>query len=210
MNQRFLSKQSQGGPWRALPVFFAVFGIIGCGPIVFEDQSAITVPGEAPEAPKPVVKETPKRVEVRDNRIEIREKIQFDVNKATIRSESFSLMDEIAETIRKHPHIKKISIEGHASSEGSDTHNLRLSDKRAKAVMEYLVQKSGIAKEMFTAKGYGETKPISDNETEEGREKNRRVEFLIVEQEVTHTKYEVDPETGKRTVLEKKTDKVTN
>ena len=78
--------------------------------------------------------------------------------------------------------IKKISIEGHASSDGDDNANLALSDRRAKSVMDYLVKK-GVKADRLTAKGYGEQKPIADNGSEEGRVKNRRVEFNITERE---------------------------
>ncbi len=177
-----------------------------CGPTIFEDKSALTIIGDPPPLPPPPppVVEKPKRVEVRDNAIVINEKIQFDVNKATIREESHSLLKEIGDTIKENKHIKKISIEGHASAEGDDRKNMKLSDARAKSVMKYLIDNEGIPKEMLTAKGFGETKPIADNETEDGREKNRRVEFIITEQDITQRKVEVDPETGKETVLEEK------
>ncbi|HEY0466434.1 MAG TPA: OmpA family protein, partial [Polyangiaceae bacterium] len=147
------------------------------------------------------------RVELRDNKIEIHEKIQFEVNKATILEASFSLLNEIGDVIKKATHAKKIAIEGHASAEGDKNLNLKLSDARAKAVMKYLVD-HGIEKERLTAKGYGSSKPIADNETEEGREKNRRVEFNIIEQDVTSKKIEIDPKTGKEKVLEEKVSEV--
>lgn len=185
----------------------AALQLAACGPTVFEDASALTVIGEPPPPPpKPkVVVEKPKRVEVQDNRIVINEKIQFDFNKATIKPESDSLMQEIIKVIKDHPHIKKLAIEGHTSSEGSDKYNLKLSDKRAKAVMDYLVKKGELPKEMFTAKGFGESKPIAEESTEEGKEKNRRVEFNITEQDVTRKKVAVDPESGEKTVIEVKT-----
>jgi OOP family OmpA-OmpF porin len=116
---------------------------------------------------------------------------------------SFSLLDEIAGVIKNAPHIKKVAIEGHASAEGNKAVNLKLSDDRAKSVMKYLVDK-GIEKERLTAKGYGSTKPIAENDSEEGREKNRRVEFNIVEQDVTQKKVEIDATTGKEKVVEEK------
>ena len=181
--------------------------LAACGPTVFEDATTLTVVGDPPPPPpKPkVVIAKPKRVEVQDNRIVINEKIQFDFNKATIKSESDSLMQEIIKVIKDHPHIKKLAIEGHTSSEGSDKYNLKLSDKRAKAVMDYLVKKGELAKEMFTAKGFGEGKPIAEESTEEGKEKNRRVEFNITEQDVTRKKVSIDPESGEKTVVEEKT-----
>lgn len=162
-------------------------------------------PLPAPPPPKPEPKPEPKRVEVRDNKIEIREKIQFELAKADIKAESHDLLNEIVQVIKDNPHIKKIAIEGHASSDGNDDFNMKLSDDRSKSVMKYLVDK-GIADKKLTAKGFGETKPIADNETEEGREKNRRVEFNIVEQDVTKKKVEID-KSGKEKVVEESTDK---
>jgi outer membrane protein OmpA-like peptidoglycan-associated protein len=191
----------------------AALQLVACGPTVFEDATALTVLGDPPPPPpkpKVVVAEKPKRVVVEDNRIVINEKIQFDFNKATIKAESDSLMQEIIKVIKDHPHIKKLAIEGHTSSEGSDKYNLKLSDKRAKAVLEYLVKKGELPKEMFTAKGFGETKPIGDEATEEGKEKNRRVEFNITEQDVTRRKVQVDPESGEKIVVDEKTKTVTS
>jgi OOP family OmpA-OmpF porin len=156
--------------------------------VEFQGKSTLSVVGTPPAAPAVVV--APPRVEVRDNKIEIREKIQFDYNKATIKEESFSLMKEIAEVMTKNTHLKRIQIEGHASSEGSAAHNTRLSDDRAKAVMAWLTA-NGVAADRLTAIGFGIDRPIADNGTETGREANRRVEFLIVEQVLTKQKVEV-------------------
>ena len=179
----------------------------GCaGTKVFEGQTAFSVmgtppaPPAAPPPPPPKKDEPPPRVEVRENKIEIHEKIQFEYNKATIKPESFSLLDEITDVIKKNPHIKKIQIEGHASSEGNAAYNKALSDRRAKSVMKYLVD-HGIEAARLTAKGFGSEKPIATNDTEEGREQNRRVEFNILEQDVTQKKVQVDPNTGKEKVL---------
>jgi OOP family OmpA-OmpF porin len=98
--------------------------------------------------------------------------------------------------------VQKVSIEGHASGEGEAQHNLALSKARAEAVRAFLVKK-GISADRLASAGFGETKPIASNDTEEGREKNRRVEFRITKQEVTKEKVEVDPSTGKETIVEK-------
>jgi len=182
----------------------------GCGRVIaFEGATPINIAGDPPPPPPPPEPEPepeppkpPPRVEVRDNKIEIREKIQFEYNKADIKEVSFDLLNEIAQVIKDNPHIKKIQIEGHASSDGNDAYNMALSDRRAKAVMKYLVDKGGIDAARLVAKGFGETKPIADNETEEGREKNRRVEFNIIEQDVTKKKVEIDESTGKEKVVE--------
>jgi outer membrane protein OmpA-like peptidoglycan-associated protein len=100
----------------------------------------------------------PPRVEVRDHKIEIHQKIQFDDNRATIRSASFELMDEIGTVIAKNPQIKRIRIEGHASAEGSRRHNVTLSAARARSVAKYL-RDHGVAAGELVAVGYGSDRP---------------------------------------------------
>jgi outer membrane protein OmpA-like peptidoglycan-associated protein len=137
---------------------------------------------------------------VRDNQIVINEKVQFEYNSSKIMEVSFSLLDEVAKVIKEHPQIQLIEVQGHASAEGSDSYNLKLSDKRARAVHMYLEKKAGIDKKMLQSKGYGETVPIADNETEDGKEKNRRVEFHILKQDVKQTKVEVDDKGNEKVV----------
>jgi outer membrane protein OmpA-like peptidoglycan-associated protein len=156
----------------------------GCAPQVFGDDTGIAILGSAPPpvaAPEP---EPQKRVEVRENKIVINEKVQFELDSDKILPVSHDLLNEVAKVIKDNPQIKAIEVEGHASAEGSDDHNQKLSDRRAKAVMKYLTKTAGTPKAMLTSKGYGETRPIADNETEDGREKNRRVEFTITQQDV--------------------------
>lgn len=154
------------------------------GTTQFRDDAAFVIaapkpePKPEPEKPKP---EKPKRVEVKESKIEINEKIQFAYNDSKILPASDSLLTEIADVLKANPQLTKILIEGHASSDGDDKHNMELSDKRAKAVREALVAK-GVKAEVLEAKGFGETKPIASNDTDEGKEKNRRVEFTIVKQ----------------------------
>lgn len=186
---------------RAMGLVVAL-ALVGCGgTTVFQGQTPFTVAGSPPPPPPPKEPEPKPRVEVRDNKIEIHEKIQFDYNKATIKPVSHSLLDEVVDVIKKHPHIKKIRVEGHASSEGDAEYNLKLSDRRAKSVKDYLVE-HGIPDNALTSQGYGATRPIADNDTEAGREKNRRVEFNITEQDITKKKVEIDPKTGKERVIE--------
>ena len=208
-NHRIPGHRRPMRPWVALLATALVMPMLACGPTVFEDKTALTVIGDPPPPPpKPEVVEAPKRVKVTDNAVEIDEKIEFEQDKAVIREVSFSLLKEVAEEVLANPHIKKISIEGHASAEGDTDHNLDLSKRRAKAVMEHLIKVDNIPEAMLTSKGWGESKPIASNDTEEGREDNRRVEFIITDQDVTHKKVEVDPETGEETVLEEKTTSV--
>lgn len=171
----------------------------GCGqPVAFQGQSTLAIVGTppAPEPPPP----DPPRVVVRDNKIEIREKIQFDFDKATIKDASFGLMNEIVDVVAKHPQIRRIRIEGYASSEGDPQHNRTLSDDRAKSVMKYLTD-HGIPATRLAAMGYGADRPVADNTTEAGREQNRRVEFAILEQDVTRKTVEIDPKTGAEKVV---------
>jgi outer membrane protein OmpA-like peptidoglycan-associated protein len=130
-------------------------------------------------AKQPALPPEPVKAKIVEERIEITEKVQFAYNEATILSASDDLLNDVATVMKQHPEVKKIRIEGHASSEGNDKYNKDLSDRRAKAVMEFLV-KVGVAEDRMEAIGYGEERPIADNETEEGREKNRRVEFNII------------------------------
>ena len=187
---------------RLLPLGL-LMAMVACGPIAFEDATALTVAGEAPAPPEP--EPEPKRVELRDNKIIINEKVQFEFNKARILPESDSLLAEVAQVIKDNPQIKKLLVEGHASSEGADDYNLKLSQKRAQAVREHLIQKGGISEDMLASEGFGETRPIADNETDAGREKNRRVEFTITEQEVVQKKVEINPETGEEEVVDQQT-----
>jgi len=118
------------------------------------------------------------RVVVTDTKIEIKETIFFETGRATIKSVSYGLLDEVAKALETHPSIR-IRIEGHTDSQGKDRYNLKLSRARAASVRKYLIGR-GVAKRRMVSEGYGETRPISDNRTAEGRAENRRVEFVIV------------------------------
>ena len=122
------------------------------------------------------------RVVVESGSIRILEKIYFEFGKATIQERSSSLIEEIAATIDSHPELLKIRVEGHTDSVGGDMNNLRLSQSRADAVVEALVQR-GIDRSRLDGVGFGEMRPIGTNDTEEGRAENRRVEFIIVDRE---------------------------
>ncbi len=139
----------------------------------------VTASPPAPPPPPPPPP-PPKRVEVKKEKIQVNEKIHFDFNKATIKPDSYNLLDEIADVILKHPELKKISIEGHTDSIGTPKYNLKLSKERATAVRDYLVNK-GVEPDRLVTEGFGLERPIADNETEEGRAQNRRVEFNIIE-----------------------------
>jgi outer membrane protein OmpA-like peptidoglycan-associated protein len=108
--------------------------------------------------------------------------IYFESGKATLRPESYAVLQDAAKILTDNPKIK-VEIQGHTDNIGSEAFNQTLSEKRAYAVIDYLVKTLGIAPERLVAKGYGDTKPIASNETQEGRALNRRVDFVILQQE---------------------------
>src|SRR5450432_788002 len=102
----------------------------------------------------------------------------FDNDKFDLRSESFIELDRVVQLLKENPAIE-IELSAHTDSNGSDEHNFKLSDNRAKSVREYIISK-GIDAKRMVSHGYGETKPVATNETDEGRQLNRRVEFTIM------------------------------
>ncbi|MGG9961552.1 OmpA family protein [Ferruginibacter sp. SUN106] len=102
--------------------------------------------------------------------------INFDVNKANIKPESMGTLNSIVQIMKDNPDIK-FEVGGHTDSDGDDVLNLKLSQARADAVRSQLIS-MGIDAARLTAKGFGKTKPISDNTTPEGKANNRRVEFV--------------------------------
>jgi OmpA-OmpF porin, OOP family len=102
----------------------------------------------------------------------------FDFDKSILRDESFPELDRVVKMMNENPDIV-IEISGHTDDKGSIEYNQKLSEARAKAVVEYILQKN-IDKKRLEFKGYGKTKPITDNDTEVGRQLNRRVEFIII------------------------------
>ena len=105
--------------------------------------------------------------------------VNFDFNKSSLTANARTILDSVAEGLNKRSDIK-VELDGHTDSKGSDAYNLRLSQQRADSVRRYLAGK-GIAADRLTAKGMGESAPVADNETDEGRELNRRVELKVLE-----------------------------
>lgn len=122
------------------------------------------------------------RVEVTAGAIKISERIYFDTGLATIQARSHSLLDEIAGVLKANPRIKKVRVEGHTDNVGNDANNLRLSQARADSVRKYLVA-AGIESQRLESRGFGESYPVTDNSTPEGRASNRRVEFIIIDRD---------------------------
>ena len=103
--------------------------------------------------------------------------IYFDFNKSTIRKESMPVIKEIAELLNANTDLV-VSIDGHTDNIGTENYNLKLSEKRAAAVMQVLEDTYWIDSGQLSFAGYGESKPVQTNDTENGRAKNRRVEVV--------------------------------
>ncbi|MBW8307275.1 MAG: OmpA family protein [Thiobacillus sp.] len=103
------------------------------------------------------------------------EGVNFDFDKATLRQEDIGSLDNDVATLKSWGDVD-IEVAGHTDSMGSDAYNMKLSKQRAEAVRNFLISR-GVAADRLTAKGYGESQPVADNATEEGRFKNRRVEL---------------------------------
>lgn len=107
--------------------------------------------------------------------------VYFDTSKSNVKGTSATTLDKLAGIFNEYPK-SYILVEGHTDSAGPDDYNLKLSQQRAESVTKYLISK-GIAASRFTTKWYGESQPRGDNETTEGKAKNRRVELAIVADE---------------------------
>ncbi len=154
-------------------VAFAVLGIsqlAGCAPRVFADGTTFAIVGTPPAVEQVAV----------PSRIELREKVQFALDSDRILEVSHGVLDEAVAEILAEPRIRRIRVEGHASADGNDAHNLDLSARRAQSVRAYLID-HGVAADVLVAEGFGETRPIADNESAEGRDLNRRVELHVIE-----------------------------
>ena len=156
-----------------------VGGALGC--LLTKDEVTAAPPPAPPpppseprvEAPPPPVREI-KRFVLRG--------VNFDYDKANIRSDARAILDEAAQTLKDNPDIT-VSVEGHTDAIGSDSYNQALSERRAQAAKAYLVSK-GIAASRLSTEGRGEQDPIADNmrngrDNPEGRAMNRRVEMKV-------------------------------
>ena len=161
----------------------------GCPAPKDTDGDGIIDPDDAcpsqagPADPDPKKNGCPK-AKIEGKEIKILERVEFETNKAIIRPVSEGVLNAVRAILEKHPEIKKVSVEGHTDNRGNRAYNMKLSRGRAKAVVEWLVGR-GIERGRFQSKGFGPTKPIAPNDTDEGRQKNRRVEFHIVSGKVT-------------------------
>ena len=126
-----------------------------------------------PKEPK-VIKEVPP--EIQQTMIELSDAL-FAFDKFDLNAEAREMLDRVVSWLSDHPELK-VEIGGHTDSRGSDAYNQKLSENRAKAVYDYFVS-HGIDASRLSYKGYGESRPIATNETDEGRQRNRRVELQL-------------------------------
>ena len=108
----------------------------------------------------------------------ILENIFFDLDKYDLKDKSVTELQKIVRFLKENPGLK-VEVSGHTDNSGAETYNLQLSERRARAVYDYLVA-NGISSDRLQLRGYGAGKPIADNNTEEGKQKNRRIEFKLI------------------------------
>jgi len=118
-----------------------------------------------------------KKITVGKDKLELKERLYFAWNQATVQEVSFPVLDEVVQALKDNKSFR-VQVEGHSSSEGGDDRNQTLSEKRAAAVLDYLVA-HGISKDRLDSKGFSSSVPADTNATVAGRENNRRVEFLV-------------------------------
>jgi outer membrane protein OmpA-like peptidoglycan-associated protein len=145
----------------------------------YAPEDVFAAPSDSDEAERAAAKAI-RDIEDRVGRGEL-PKIQFEFDKADITPESTPTLDLIADVLRSDEHLK-LMINAHCDAVGSDEYNLDLSKRRAKSVSDYLASK-GVLPPSMRFHGFGASKPIASNATEEGRAKNRRVEFYIMTRE---------------------------
>ncbi|MFL5319146.1 MAG: OmpA family protein [Myxococcaceae bacterium] len=117
-------------------------------------------------------------VTLESDRIRVKGNVQFETASAQIQKQSYGLLDEVANVLKKNPKIGPVMIEGHTDNRGGRNYNIDLSERRAKSVEDYLV-KRGIERKRLSHKGFGFDQPVATNDTPLGRAKNRRVDFRL-------------------------------
>jgi OmpA-OmpF porin, OOP family len=159
----------------------------GCPLPKDSDKDTIFDPEDAcPQTPGPRDPDPKKNgcpaARVEQGQIKILERVEFENNSAKIRPESERILQAVLTVMTEHPEFTKLSVEGHTDNRGAAGHNLDLSRRRAASVMKWLTD-HGVAKSRLESKGLGMTKPIDTNDSDIGRQNNRRVEFHILEKD---------------------------
>jgi len=153
----------------------AVGGALLCGlagHYLWDPEETATPPPPPPPTPAPLPPPVSRKIVLRG--------VHFDFDRSEIRSDSRPVLDEAASALKENSNVR-ISVEGHTDNVGSDAYNEKLSVRRAEAVFRYMVNQ-GISPERMEVIGYGESRPVADNDTDSGRAQNRRVELHVVNQ----------------------------
>lgn len=159
----------------------------GCPKLPDRDRDGIVDPEDAcPDEPGVESGDSQRRgcqpprpkVTLERAQIAISEQVQFETGTALIRDDSSALLQQVADVLHTHPELESCEVAGHTDDTGTPELNRQLSEARARAVMAWLVA-HGVEPRRLSARGYGETRPIAENTSDEGRARNRRVEFLI-------------------------------
>jgi outer membrane protein OmpA-like peptidoglycan-associated protein len=133
-------------------------------------------------SPDPKKNGCPQFIRLEGSVVRVLQQVHFATASTTILPESFPMLQEIANLLKANPQIHRMTIDGHTDDRGEADMNKRLSDGRAASVMKWLVQ-HGVEQDRLESHGYGEERPIADNNTNEGRASNRRVEFKILDED---------------------------
>jgi outer membrane protein OmpA-like peptidoglycan-associated protein len=142
-----------------------------------KEDSCPDLPGTAANYGCPIT--IKQLVVIRNERIEILDRIYFQTGKAKLHRRSFPLLDQVAFLLKGHAELLTVQVEGHTDNLGRAATNLALSQARADAVIGYLA-KTGVDPSRLRARGFGSNKPVADNASRAGRERNRRVEFNVI------------------------------
>ena len=126
------------------------------------------------------------KAQIEAGQIKIIEQVQFATKSAKILPASDAVLSAVLEILKAHPEITKVSVEGHTDNRGGKGYNKDLSKRRAASVVKWLTDK-GIDQKRLSSAGFGLDRPLDTNDTEEGRQKNRRVEFHIQSNEGSTT-----------------------
>jgi len=139
---------------------------------------------KCPDQPGPAPDGCPRKytlVEVKKDRIAIKQQVHFQTAKWAIMPDSYALLEQVVQVLRDYPKMR-VSVEGHTDNVGGELANMKLSQARAASVRTWIISQ-GIAEDRLEAVGYGTTKPIASNKTVKGRSQNRRTEFRIISME---------------------------
>ena len=155
----------------------------GCPDLDNDADGLLDVDDACPDEAGPLDNDgCPVRVIIEETQLRILEKVYFAFDSAVIEERSHAVLDEVARVLEAHPEIALIRVEGHTDSRGPEEYNMWLSDRRASAVVEYLVNEAGVSPDRLVSEGFGETQHlVPDATTEDEHAKNRRVEFHILE-----------------------------